>query len=102
MTPTRRDFLRIAASTLGLSFAVPSLDLRAAERRGTDRPKSFLTIWLGGGASQLETWDPHPGTKIGGETKAIKTSIPDVQIADFYPLVAEQLHHVSLIRSLVS
>ena len=105
MHPTRRDFLRFAASSLGLSFAVPGLELRAAERRGTDRPKSFLTIWLGGGASQLETWDPHPGTKIGGGDEgvtAIQTTIPDVQIAHLYPRVAEQLHHVSVIRSLVS
>jgi len=42
--PSRRDFLRFAASSLGLSFAVPGLDLRATERRGTDRPKSFLTV----------------------------------------------------------
>ena len=105
MHTSRRDFLRFAASSLGLSFAVPGLELRAAERRGTDRPKSFLTIWLGGGASQLETWDPHPGTKIGGGDEgvtAIKTTIPEVQIAHFYPRVAEQLHHVSVIRSLVS
>jgi Protein of unknown function (DUF1501) len=99
---SRRDFLRLSATALGLSFAVPALDLRAAERRGAERPKSFLTIWLGGGPSQLETWDPHPGTKIGGEVKAIPTTIPDVQIADLYPQMAEQLHHLSLIRSMVS
>ena len=104
LNASRRDFLRFAASSLGLSFAVPGLELRAAERRGHDRPKSFLTVWLGGGASQLETWDPHPGTKIGGDggVTAIKTTIPDVQIAHLYPHVAEQLHHVSVIRSLVS
>ncbi|MEK6260341.1 MAG: DUF1501 domain-containing protein [Planctomycetota bacterium] len=102
---TRRDFLRFAAATLGLSFTVPGLELKAAERRGSDRPKSFLTIWLAGGASQLETWDPHPGTKIGGGSDgvgAIKTSIPEIQIADLYPQMAEQLHHLSVIRSMVS
>lgn len=99
---SRRDFLRVAASTLGLSFAVPGLDLRAAERRGAERAKSFLTIWLGGGPSQLESWDPHPGTKIGGEVSAIKTTIPGLEIANIYPQTAEQLHHMSVIRSLVS
>ena len=101
-TLPRRNFLRMAASALGLSFAVPGLQSRAAEERGDRRAKSFLTIWLGGGPSQLETWDPHPGTTIGGEVQAIKTTIPGVQIADLYPQSAEQLHHVSLIRSLVS
>lgn len=102
---SRRDFLRYSAAALGLSFAVPGLDLRAAETRGPERKKSLLTIWLAGGPSQLETWDPHPGTDIGGGkegVKAIKTSIPDALIADLYPKTAEQLHHVSIIRSLVS
>ncbi len=101
---SRRDFLRVSAATLGLSFAVPGLELRAANARGSERKKSFLTIWLAGGPSQLETWDPHPGTAIGGDkgVNAISTTIPEVQIADLYPQTAEQLHHVSVIRSLVS
>jgi hypothetical protein len=104
MTPntSRRDFLRLSASALGLTFAVPGLAPKAAEQRGDERAKSLLTIWLGGGPSQLETWDPHPGTKIGGEVKAISTTIPGVQIADLYPQTAEKLHHLSLIRSMVS
>jgi len=99
---SRRDFLRFAASAYGLSFAVPGLDLRAAQKRGDERATSFLTIWLGGGPSQLESWDPHPGTRIGGQVSSIPTTIPGVAIADLYPQTAEQLHHVSLIRSLVS
>ena len=99
---SRRDFLRFAASVYGLAFAVPGLDLRAAEKRGVERAKSFLTIWLGGGPSQLESWDPHPGTRIGGQVSAIPTTIPGVQIADLYSQTAEQLHNVSLIRSLVT
>lgn len=97
----RRDLLRLAAG-LGLSFAVPGLDLRAANRRGPERPKSLILLWLNGGPSQLETWDPHPGTKIGGPTQAIGTTIPDCQIAAEFPLLAQQLHQVSVIRSLMS
>ena len=101
---SRRDFLQFTAASLGLSFAVPGLDLRAATARGAERQKSLLTIWLAGGPSQLETWDPHPGTEIGGDmgVSAIKTTIPNAWIADLYPQTAEQLHHVSIIRSLVS
>jgi len=98
---TRRDVLRLAAG-LGLSFALPGIDLRAASRRGKERFKSLITIWLGGGPSQLETWDPHPGGEIGGPTKAIPTKLPGVKIADLYPGTAEQIHHLSLIRSMVS
>jgi len=99
--PDRRDVLAIAAG-LGISFVLPGMDLKAAEQRGPERQKSLLTLWLAGGPSQLETWDPHPGMKIGGPTKAIATSIPGVQIAEFYPQLAEQLGHISVIRSLWS
>lgn len=97
----RRDLLKWATG-LGMSFALPALDVRAASRRGEERPRSLITLWLSGGPSQLETWDPHPGTKIGGPTKAIATSIPEVKIASSYPQLAEQLHHLSVVRSLVS
>jgi hypothetical protein len=98
---TRRDALRVATG-LGLSFALPGLDLRAAQERGSQRPKSLITLWMGGGPSQLETFDPHPGTKIGGETKSIDTKMPGVQIADLLPQAAEQVHELCLIRSMVS
>jgi len=101
MHRSRRDLLK-AACMSSLSFAFPSLDLRAAEARGVERKKSLIVIWLGGGASQLETWDPHPGTKIGGLTKSLKTTVPGLEIADMYPRVAEQIHELNVIRSLVS
>jgi hypothetical protein len=97
----RRRFLEQAAAC-GLAFTLPAMDSRAAARRGEERPKSLLVLWLDGGPSQLETWDPHPGSPIGGPTKAIKTSLPGAEIAEHYPRLAERLHHLSLIRSLVS
>ena len=97
----RRDLLKWATG-LGISFALPALGARGAASRGAERPRSLITVWLSGGPSQLETWDPHPGTKIGGPTKAIPTSIPGVRIADSFPLLAAQMHHLSVVRSLVS
>ena len=98
---TRRGFLERAAA-LGLSFSLPAMEARAAERRGAERPMSLVTLWMQGGPSQLETWDPHPGTAIGGPTKAIDTTIPGLKIADLFPRMAEVMHHTSVIRSLVS
>ncbi|HUQ72516.1 MAG TPA: DUF1501 domain-containing protein, partial [Planctomycetaceae bacterium] len=51
---------------------------------------------------QLETWDPHPGGKIGGPTQAIDTTIRGAQIGADYPKLAEQIHRLSIVRSLVS
>lgn len=97
----RRDVLRAAAG-LGVSFMVPAMGLRAAQQRGPERPRSLITLWMAGGPSQLETWDPHPGTRNGGPTQAIDTSLPGLRIAHHYPLMAEQMHRLSVIRSLVS
>lgn len=98
---TRRGFFQAVAG-LGLSFLLPGLDLKASQKRGPERAKSLLTLWMAGGPSQLETWDPHPGTLIGGPIQAIPTSIPDLKIAHFYPQVADEIHALSVIRSLVS
>lgn len=98
---SRREALRLAAG-LGLSFALPGLELRAAQSRGSDRPRTLITLWMGGGPSQLETFDPHPGKSISGETKAIDTKLPGLQVAHLLPQTAEQIHELCVIRSMVS
>jgi hypothetical protein len=101
VTVTRRSVLQAAAG-LGVSFLVPALDLKAAEQRGIERPKSLIVLWMAGGPSQLETWDPHPGSRTGGTVRSIKTSIPGLEIADMYPQMAEQIGELNVIRSLTS
>lgn len=98
---SRRDLCKVALGGT-LSFMLPGFDLQAAQKRGPERRKSVITLWMGGGPSQLETWDPHPGTQIGGPGKAISTVVPGLQISDMYPLLAEQLGRMSVIRSMVS
>lgn len=63
--------------------------------------KSLIIIWLDGGPSQLETFDPHPGGAIGGPTKAIPTAIKDVDFADGLPRLAEQAGSLTIVRSMV-
>ena len=98
---TRRNLLQLL-SACGLSLALPGMSARAANRRSTERPKSLITLWMNGGMSQLETWDPHPGTPTGGDTKDIATKIKDVRISDMLPQMAEQMQSCLLIRSLTS
>ncbi len=64
--------------------------------------KALIIVWLQGGPSQLETFDPHPNSKIGGDAKSISTTVKDLQIADSLPAVAEQMHLATLVRSMVS
>ena len=76
----------------------------ADEQGVTDpgRPKSVILLWLEGGPSQLETFDPHPGGVYGGDAVAMDTSVKDLQIADLLPRTAEQMHLASLVRSVTS
>jgi len=96
----RRNWCRIAS--LGLSFALPALSARAAARRGRERETALIAIWLTGGPSQLESFDPHPGTPIGGPTRAIDTRLPGVRIAADYPRIADVLDRFTVIRSLTT
>ncbi len=65
-------------------------------------PKNVILLWLEGGPSQWETFDPHPTSRYGGEAKAIQTTVKDLVISDLLPQTAEIMHHAALIRSLTS
>ncbi|MGN6547371.1 MAG: DUF1501 domain-containing protein [Aureliella sp.] len=97
---SRRDLLRITAASLaGISTSAwMSQLLRAAEGK---RPhKACIMLWMSGGPSQLETLDPKPGHPNGGPTKAIKTAVPGIEIADNLPQVAKQMRDMALIRTM--
>ena len=62
--------------------------------------KRILNIFLHGGVSQLESWDPKPNTDTGGPFRAIPTSVPGIHISELLPFTAQQMHRLSIIRSL--
>ena len=64
------------------------------------KPRNVILLWMEGAPSQLETFDPHPGTKHGGDVNAISTSVSDLQISEFLPQVAERMHLGSVVRSM--
>jgi hypothetical protein len=100
----RRGFLKLAGAA-GIGWLTPLSQLLAAEaekKRSENAAQSVIVLWMAGGPSQLETFDPHPGTKIGGEAKAIKTAAKDIRIAAGLEGLAEHMADVSLIRSMVS
>lgn len=72
-----------------------------ADRAARGRPKSVIVLWLQGGPSQLDTFDPKPGTKLAS-VPARKTSAKGVQLATGFEQLADQMHKVVLIRSVVS
>jgi len=99
---TRRSLLQTAAGLPFLGSLAQTLAADAASPSADPaRPKSVIVLWMEGGPSQLETFDPHPGGRIGGSVKKIQTSAPGIEIADTLPQLAQQMHHGSLVRSII-
>jgi hypothetical protein len=59
-----------------------------------------IVINMHGGLSQLESWDPKPGTDTGGPFRAINTSVPGLQISELLPETAKIMHHLAVVRSI--
>jgi hypothetical protein len=101
-TCSRRGFLHASgAAALGLSLgglSAPYDPVWADELR--QRKKQVLLLWLAGGSSQLETWDPKPGRPTGGPFKAIATAAPGVHISELLPKMARIMDRVAIVRSL--
>lgn len=94
----RRNFM--AGVTAGAFGACLSSSVQAEELKASG--KKILQIYLQGGVSQLESWDPKPGTKYGGPFRAISTSVPGMQISELLPHTAQRMHHLSIVRSINS
>jgi hypothetical protein len=102
---TRRRLLGAAAAGAATGFVA---DMRAVqalrgpaladELRRSD--KRVILLWLAGGASQLETWDPKPGAKTGGPFRAIQTNATGIHISELLPQLAQRMQHTAIIRSL--
>ena len=97
----RRRFLHtvsaaaLASGTLSLRDIV---SLEATELKKQNR--SMIMLWMNGAPSQFETFDPKPNHENGGETKAIKTSVSGIEIAEGWEQTAKVMQHCSVIRSM--
>ncbi len=122
----RRDFLRIgslSAGVMGLGLAdgfglADWLKIRRLQaeqtgsviRAGTQanipeaKAKSCILIWLDGGPSHLETFDPKPDApaEVRGPLETIGTTIPGIRLGECLPHTAKVMEHVALIRSVTS
>src|SRR5262245_10830153 len=100
---TRREILRVGG--LGLVGATLADVFRAqatASSGSGTREKSCIFLWLDGGPSQFETFDPKPNTPdtIRGPYGTIRTRIPGVHFCELMPMTAERMHRLAIIRSL--
>lgn len=99
----RRDVIKLGiAGTTGLMFTNP-LKLLAQEAPAKVKAKAVIQIWLWGGASHLDTFDPKPEAGYdycGPFNKAIPTNVDGIKINSLLPLLAKQADKYSIIRSM--
>ncbi len=106
MTPrlSRRDMLSLAAAGVAaapMSSWFGPLARAAAPPRGKAKRHCIL-LWMPGGPSQIDTFDPKPGHKNGGPFKAIKTRTPGMMFAEHLPKVAAMSDHLAVVRSMTT
>ncbi|MGH7194437.1 MAG: DUF1501 domain-containing protein, partial [Candidatus Saccharimonadales bacterium] len=99
---SRRRFIASSVGgTLGLALS-PTVQRLLAAQGPTRRAKACILLWLNGGPSHLDTFDPKPGAETGGPFEAIETSVSGIRICQQLPRLAKQAQHLAIIRSLTS
>ena len=97
----RRAFLGTVAGAVAADMtrlnvlSAPALagELKASRKR-------VILLWLAGGSSQLETWDPKPGASTGGPFRSIPTDVPGLHISELMPEMAKRMTTTCVLRGL--
>ena len=100
---SRRRFLRSISTAAAAAGTLGFRDMMAtAAETLRQQGRSMILLWMQGGPSQFETFDPKPGTASGGPTDAIQTSVDGIRIADNFPQLAKMMDDVAIIRSMTN
>jgi uncharacterized protein DUF1501 len=100
---TRRDFLKVGALGLG-GLMLPDLlraRARAAAQGQPTRNTSVVWLWLGGGPTQVETFDPKPDAPVEFRSTVdhVQTALPGVQFGGVFPKLAANADKLAVVRS---
>jgi hypothetical protein len=95
----RRDFLGMLTGGFVVG-GLGALATPAASAVLQKEQKRVLVVYMSGGLSQLESWDPKPKTDTGGPFRAIPTATPGTHICELLPKTALHMDKLALIRSI--
>lgn len=103
----RRRFLAVGAGGffgLLLSRAFSTSEAYADSVPAAPAPAATacIVLWLNGGPSHLDTFDPKPGTAVAGPFKVIKTRAPSIQLSQHLPRLADLADKIALVRAMSS
>jgi hypothetical protein len=112
---SRRQFMGYASkSLLGVSIIPSMLPMaRAAEKAGVvvspgvarkPTARNVIYLYMSGGMTHVDTFDPKPkaGEKVAGPVKAINTKADGVQVSEYFPMLAQQMDKVCVMRGLAT
>jgi uncharacterized protein (DUF1501 family) len=94
---TRRDFLRVGSLTAGVSLT----GQLARGAGATSRGRRCILLFLVGGPSHMDTWDPKPlaPAEIRGPFRPIQTRVPGLHLSELFPEMARRTDRIALVRS---
>ena len=96
-TTSRRAFIAsTAASALGVSV-LPSI---LGQSPAGGKAKNVIFLYMGGGMSHLDTFDPKPGAETQGKTGIAKTPVAGINLGEFLPKLAAGFNDIALVRSM--
>ena len=87
------------------AFAFRNQLASSLDRLGVDskaKAKRCVVLWMEGGPSQLDTFDPKPGTANGGPIRSLSTAADNLEISHYLPKIAEKMDQLSVVRNLTS
>jgi len=102
---SRRGVMQVGVGGLLSMLFAQFLDPRAAaaaEVANNPKVKSCILLWMNGGPSHIDTWDPKPGSVSAGPFKSIKTRASGIEICEHLPNVAEHTDKMAIVRGMVT
>lgn len=99
MKTNRRDFAKlIASSTLGVSFLPDNLFSQAKEQK----VKHVIYIYMSGGMTHLDTFDPKEDKEVQGPTEIINTNVDGIRFGQHLTGLAKKADSIAVLNSLTS
>jgi uncharacterized protein (DUF1501 family) len=100
----RRSLMRLGTSAVFGSLVARYLAPGSALAAGASQAKAraCILLWLNGGPSHIDTFDPKPGRTTGGPFKAIATRAKGMMLSEHLPHLAERGDRIALVRSMSS
>ncbi|AWM36291.1 hypothetical protein GobsT_59210 [Gemmata obscuriglobus] len=98
---SRREMLRVGALT-PLGFGLTDVLQARAGAAPKGRARSVILLFMWGGPSHLDTWDPKPAAplEVRGAFESIATTVPGLRIGEHFPRLAARAHQYAVVRSM--